>query len=287
MSKKWIKRIFKFAGLVLLIFIIALSILFYRLFRPKSDKEVLETLQTEFNLPFVRYIHYKNMPVRTIHMQKEIDTKLPTLVLIHGSPGSALDFKKYLSDEELNKKYNIITYDRIGYGIKNRGKVVGSLKEEVAVLDAVIKNIKSTDIVLAGYSYGGTTALASAKKYKKKLLLAAAVRGDLEPMFWAIKLYQWKLTRPLVPKVFQAATEEKLRHITELVNYENRWDISETRIISIHGKLDRIVPYQNSIFLENKLDPRTFKLITLEEGRHDLIWADFDLIKNVFLKLDE
>ena len=285
MGKKWIKKILKIAGLVLLIVFIASTILFYKIFRPKSDKEILETLQTESNHPFIRYVHYKNRPVRTIHMQKEIDTGLPTLVLIHGSPGSALDFKKYLSDEELNKKYNIITYDRIGYGIKNRGKVVGSIKEEVAVLDAVIKNIKTTDIILAGYSYGGTTALASTKKYKKKLLLAAAVRGDLEPMFWAIKLYQWKLTRPLVPKVFQAATEEKLRHITELVNYENQWDISDTKIISIHGKLDRIVPYQNSIFLENKLDPDIFKLIPLEKGRHDLIWANFEEIKKVILKV--
>ena len=274
-------------GLVFLILFIALVILFYRIFSPKSDGEVLEILQTETNQAFIKYARYKNKPVRMIHMQKEIDTMLPTLLLIHGSPGSALDFKKYLLDRELNKKYNLITYDRIGYGNENRGEVVGSLKKEVEVLDAVLKGIKTTNVILAGYSYGGTTALASTKKYKRKLLLAAAVRGDLEPMFWAIKLYQWKFTRPLVPKVFQAATEEKLRHITELINYENRWDISETRIISIHGKLDRIVPYQNSIFLENKLDPRTFKLITLEEGRHDLIWTDFDLIKNIFLKLDE
>ena len=276
MGKKWIKMIFKIAGLVLLLLFIALTILFYKIFSPKSDIEILATLQTETNQPFIRYVHYKDKRVRTIHMQKEIDAKLPTLVLIHGSPGSALDFKKYLSDKELNKKYNIITYDRIGYGLENRGKVVGSLKEEVEVLEVVIKGIRTTDIILTGYSYGGTTALASTKKYKKKLLLAAAVRGDLEPMFWAMKLYQWKFTRSLVPKVFQAATEEKLRHITELINYENQWDISNTKIISIHGKLDRIVPYQNSIFLENKLDPDIFKLIPLENGRHDLIWTNFE-----------
>jgi pimeloyl-ACP methyl ester carboxylesterase len=287
MGKKWIKKIFKIAGLLLLIVFIGLTILFYKIFSPKSDSEILETLQTETNHPFVRYVQYKDNPVRTIHMQKDIDAELPTLVLIHGSPGSALDFKKYLLDKELNKKYNIITYDRIGYGEENRGKVVSSLEEEVKVLNKVIKDIKTTDIILAGYSYGGTTALASQKKYKKKLLLAPAVRGDLEPMFWAIKLYQWKLTRFLVPKVFQAATEEKLRHRTELVNYENQWDISNTKIISIHGKLDRIVPYQNSIFLENKLDPAIFKLIPLEKGRHDLIWTNFDEIKKVFLKVAE
>jgi len=283
--KKWIKKIFKIIGLVLLILLVAIFILFYRMFKPKSDNEVLVILQKESNHPFVRYVRYKDKPVRTIHMQKKIDTTLPTLVLIHGSPGSALDFKAYLLDRDLNKKYNIITYDRIGYGNGNRGKVVKSLEEEVEVLHMVIKNIKTTNIILAGYSYGGTTALASPKKYKKKLLMAAAVRNDLEPMFWAIKLYEWKFTRPVVPKVFQAATEEKLRHTTELINYENQWDINDTKIISIHGKLDRIVPYENSIFLENKLDPAIFKLITLERGRHDLIWTNFKVIKNIFLKV--
>lgn len=285
MKKKWIKTLMKIIGLLLLIVFIAISILFYRLFGPKSDNEILDILQTESNHPFIRHVNYKDKSVRTIHMQKKIDATLPTLVLIHGSPGSALDFKTYLLDEELNKKYNIITYDRMGYGDKNLGLIVKSLKEEVEVLDAVTANIKATDVILAGYSYGGTTALASKKKYKMKFLLAAAVRGDLEPMFWLIKLYQWKLTRPLVPKVFQAATEEKLRHRTELINYENQWGTGNTKIISIHGKLDRIVPYQNSIFLENKLDPEIFELIPLEKGRHDLIWSNFDEIKSVFLKV--
>jgi pimeloyl-ACP methyl ester carboxylesterase len=285
--KKWIKRISKIIGLVLLILFVAIGVLFYWIFNPKTDNEIVDILQTETNHVSIKYVRYKNKPVRTVHMQKEIDTMLPALILIHGSPGSALDFKKYLLDQDLNKKYNLITYDRIGYGTENRGEVVGSLKKETEVLDAVINDIKTTNVILAGYSYGGTTALASTKKYKKKILLAPAIRGDLEPMFWAMKLYQWKFTRPLVPKVFQAAAEEKLRHITELVNYENRWDISNTKIISIHGKLDRIVPYQNSIFLENKLDPEIFNLITLEKGRHDLIWTNFEFIKNIFLKADE
>lgn len=282
---KWIKRIAKIIGLLLLILFIGVSIMFYRLFAPKSNDKILKILQSESSQPFIRNVPYKDRSIRTIHMQNKIDTTLPILVLIHGSPGSALDFKKYLLDEELNKKYNIITYDRLGYGEKNLGKIANSLKEEIEVLDVVIANIKAANIILAGYSYGGTTVLASPKKYKMKLLLAAAVRGDLEPMFWVINLYKWKLTRLLVPKVLQAASEEKLRHRIELIDYENQWGEANNQIISIHGKLDRIVPYENSIFLENKLDPKKFKLIPLEKGRHDLIWANFEEIKNVFLKV--
>jgi predicted esterase len=285
MKKKWIKKILKIIGVIIFLVFIAISVLFYRMFSPKSDDEIIEILKTENNHPKIEYVRYRDKSVRVIYLKKNIDTTLATLIFVHGSPGSSLDFKRYLRDNELNKKFNLISYDRIGYGEKNRGEVVNSLKEEVEVLHGVVENLDLENVILAGYSYGGTTVLASDKKYKKKFLFAAAVRGDLEPMFWAIKLYQWKFTQPLVPKVFQAATKEKLRHVTELIDYENKWDISDTEIISIHGKLDRIVPYQNSIFLENKLDSRKFTLITLEKGRHELIWRNFDEIKNAILKV--
>ena len=254
------------------------------MFGPKSDGDIIATLKTESTNPTIEYVTYEDKQVRTIHMQRKINENLPTLLFVHGSPGSSLDFKSYLIDKALNRKYNIITYDRIGYGENYRGKVLNSLGEEVEVLHAVVGHIKTSDIVLVGYSYGGTTVLASTNKYKKKVLLAPAVRGDLEPMFWAMKLYEWKFTRPFVPKVFQAATKEKLRHMYELIDYENQWGSGNTRIISIHGKKDRIVPYQNSIFLMHKLDPDIYELITLEDGRHDLIWTNFSFIKNILLK---
>lgn len=283
-TRRWFRKVLKIISVLLVLLFLVVIILFYRMFGPKSDEDFLETLKTESTNPVIEYVSYEDKEVRTIHMQRKINNKLPTLLFIHGSPGSSLDFKSYLMDKSLNRKYNIIAYDRIGYGENYRGEVLNSLEEEVELLHAVIGNMKSSDIVLIGYSYGGTTALASEKKYKKKILLAAAVRGDLEPMFWAMKLLDWDFTRQFVPKVFRAAAIEKQRHLTELLEYENQWDISKTKIISIHGKKDMIVPYQNSIFLENKLDPDMFELITLENGRHDLIWTNFSFIKKVILK---
>ena len=284
MKKRWFRKVIKIIGILFFVLFLAIIILFYRMFGPKSDDDIIAKLKTESTNPTIKYVTYEDKRIRTIHMQRKINRNLPTLLLVHGSPGSSLDFKAYLIDKALNRKYNIITYDRIGYGENYRGEVLNSLEEEVEVLHEVMGDIKTTDIVLAGYSYGGTAVLASTNKYKKKVLLAAAVRGDLEPIFWAMKIYEWEFTRPFVPKVFQAAAKEKLRHLSELIDYENQWGEGHTGIISIHGKKDRIVPYQNSIFLMNKLDPNIYELITLEEGRHDLIWSNFSFIKNILLK---
>jgi len=283
--KNWFKKILKIVGILLLLVIISFSILFYRIFRPLSDEEILEKFETESVQPTISYIDYKGKKVRVVHMQKVIDTTLATLVFVHGSPGSLMDFKRYLKDEDLNKKANIISYDRVGYGENNRGEILNSIEEEVELLHKIIENLNPDKLILIGYSYGGTTVLASPKKINQKMLLAAAVKGDLEPMFWALNLYKWKLTRPFVPKIFQAATQEKLRHIKELKTFEKVWNQSDAKVISIHGSLDRIVPYENSLFLTNIFDKDKFTLITLEKGTHSLIWTNFEIIKNEILKV--
>lgn len=285
MKKNWKKIFMKIVGASVLILILLLTVGIFQFSKRKSDKKIIKTFQKDSAQVYIKHLDFNNKDIRVLEMQKKRDTTLLTLVLVHGSPGAALDFKKYLLDIELNKKYNIIAYDRIGYSDVATGEVLNSVADEVEVLHKVIKNLNSENIVLLGYSYGGTIALASTKNYKKKIILAGAVKGDLEPMFWALNIYKWKLTRPLVPKVFQAASQEKLEHVTELPAYENKWDISEASILSIHGKKDKIVPFENSLFLQEKIDKDKFTLLAIDNGNHSLVWTNFEIIKSEILKV--
>lgn len=284
MKINWIRKVFKIAGWTLLILIIILGYLLYRFTSPSSDPDIVEKFKGANHQPHISYENFKGHKVRVIQMQQEIDKSLPIIFFVHGSPGSAMDFKRYLKNEELNKAANLITYDRVGYGQFETGEVLNSLAEEVELLHELLGGLNTRKVILAGYSYGGTVTMASAKNYKKKIALAAAVRGDLEPMFWAIKLYQWRLTRPLVPKVFRGATIEKLRHVQELEAYADQWTKSRSQVLSIHGKDDFIVPFENSIYLDSLFNERKFSLLALENGDHSLIWTDFDLIKEELLK---
>lgn len=284
MKKKWLRKVFKITGWTLLVLIIILGYLLYRFTSPNSDQEIIDKFKGETYHPHIVYKNFKGYKVRVVHMQAKIDTTLPIIFFVHGSPGSSMDFQRYMKSEALNKIANIIAYDRVGYGELHTGEVLNSLEEEVDLLHYLMKGMDTKKVILTGYSYGGTVIMASTKSYKKKIALAAAVRGDLEPMFWALNLYKWPLTRPLVPKVFKAATIEKLRHVNELQAYEHIWNLSPARVLSIHGKHDFIVPFQNSLFLKSLFDSKKFSLIPLEEGDHALIWSDFDLIKSELLK---
>jgi len=284
MKKKWIRIVLKVIGFGLLFFVLVISFLLYRFTKPISDQAIIEKFEDSSIQPIIDSFYYKDKKVRLVKMQKEIDSDLPTIVFVHGSPGSSMDFKKYLKNAELNKKANLIAYDRIGYGNTSIGEVLNSVEQEVEVLHLLIDELDSEKVILVGYSYGGTVIMADSKNYKKKIALAASVRGDLEPMFWLLNIYKWCTTRPLVPKILQAAASEKYRHLTELAAIENQWNISESNVLSIHGTSDRIVPFQNSLFLKKIMDKGKFELLPIEEGNHALVWNQFDLINKEILK---
>ncbi len=284
MNLQTVKKILKIIAWVFLILISLLIFLLYYFTKPSSDAAIYEKFEEENRKPFISHVAFKEHLVRVIQMQEKQDPTLPTIFFVHGSPGSSMDFQRYLKDSTLNAKANLMTYDRVGYGPENTGEVLGSLEEEIHLLHQIIQDQDASNIILVGYSYGGTIVMASELSYKKKMALAASVRGDLEPMFWAMNLYKWKFTRPLVPKVFRGASIEKFRHVSELGYFENRWGVSPSKVLSIHGKKDFIVPFENSLFLEKILSKRKFSLIPLEEGDHSLIWTNFDLIRNELLK---
>ena len=290
MNRRMIKKTFKIIVLVLFVITSVLVFLMYSFTTPASDIEIIEKFEGESIQPVISYEAFKDRHVRIVGMQKEIDSLLPTLFFVHGSPGSSMDFKRYLSDSTLNKLANMISYDRIGYGPERTGEVLNTLQEEVDLLHQLVEELNVSKVVMVGYSYGGTLVMASDLNYKKKIALAAAVKGELEPMFWAMNLYNWQVTRPLIPKVFRGASIEKFRHVTELDEYEKKWDLSPSPVLSIHGKEDFIVPFENSIFLQNVIGENKFSLIPLQEGGHSLIWTNFDLIKTELinsLSIDE
>jgi len=284
MLLKKVKKVFKIFGIIVIIFFIGLLIAAHLFLSPESDEKVLAALSNSNSQPKISHNNYDGFVYRVVAMQKEIDTILPTLVFVHGSPGGLLDYKRYLIDSILNSKANILSYDRVGYGLENTGKVQGSIAFEVGVLHDLVKDIPSEKIVVIGYSYGGPIVLASSKNYKYKVSLASAVDANLEPMFWGLKIYDWKLTRWILPKKVQAAGKEKYSHLTDLPIYKSLWNSSPSPIVNIHGDKDWIVPYQNSIFLRHKIEADKFKMVTIKEGGHELIWSDFELIKAEILK---
>jgi pimeloyl-ACP methyl ester carboxylesterase len=281
---KLFKKILKIVGIVFIVLLIVLYVLFVNFSKRKSNDDLIASFKKNFYQPNIKTNTYKDFAYRVVSMKKEIDITLPTLVFVHGAPGSSLDFKKYLADSLLNTKANMISYDRIGYNFEDKYLAQKSIKFEVEILNDVVKSLQKENTILVGYSYGGPIVLAVKEKYKKILLLAPAVYSKVEPMPWMLNFYKWKLTKWLVPAIWESASEEKMNHKEELQKFENNWTDNPSGIISIHGNTDGIVPYENSLFIEKLFPKEQFELLTINDAGHGLVWSNFDFIKLQFLK---
>ena len=281
------KKILKISAIVFIILFVGVYILFVDFSSIKSNQEIFDEFKSDFNKPFITKNTYKEFKYRVVSMQKEIDTSLTTFVFIHGAPGSSLDFKKYLADSLLNTKTNMISYDRIGYNFEDKFTAQKSIDFELEILNDVVKILDKDKTVLVGYSYGGPIALAVKEKFKNIILLAPAVYSKVEPMPWMLNFYKWKATRWLVPKIWKSASEEKMSHKSELQRFENNWARNLSKITSIHGDSDGIVPYENSLFIKAQFPENQLKLITIKSAGHGLVWSNFKLIKSEIIKTIE
>lgn len=279
---KIFKKILKIIGVILLLLFIGLYILFYRATAPKSDEKVLEEFKELGVTPTITKEKFKTFDYRKVAIVK--DTTLPTIVFVHGTIGSVLDFKRYMTDSLLLTKANMIIYDRIGYNYKDKNDVQESIAFEVEMLEHITRELDSSKTILAGYSYGGPIALASKKPYKKVILFAPAVYSKVEPMPWMLNFYKWRLTRWMVPPIWRQASKEKMTHREDLENFEQKWNENPNHIVSIHGDADGIVPYGNSTYLKDKLPSNRFDLITIPEAGHGFIWSNFSALKEELLK---
>ncbi|PCI32253.1 MAG: hypothetical protein COB60_09870 [Flavobacteriaceae bacterium] len=281
--RRWKGKILKIIGLVFISMIVVLYIGIVCFSQPKSTAKIETFIQEKCKGAYLKESSFRDFKYRVLFAQKKIDSLKPTLVFVHGSIGSILDFKQYLSDSILKSKVNMVTYDRIGYGIYQTGNVMESIALESALLDELIKGEGLKNTVLIGYSYGGPIAMLSKIKHRATILLAPALFSKEESVPWAVNLYTWKGTRWLMPEIWKAASKEKISHCKELEKIENSYQKVANKVIAIHGKEDWIVPFKNAELLNDVLKTGQFKLHLLPNAGHGLVWSHFNEIKSIIL----
>ena len=147
-------RIIKILGIVFVLLFVILLVLFYRFSTPKSDDAIRKDFSESGDSVYIETRTFKNFTYRVIKTTDRQSGK-HTVVFVHGSIGSAMDFSRYLKDSALQSSANLIAYDRVGYGVHHTGEVQASIAFERKLLEDLLKDNKSGNTVLVGYSYGG------------------------------------------------------------------------------------------------------------------------------------
>ncbi len=281
----YLRRLLRSLPIYILLMIISTACVSFR----ESDQKVFRKFKETTVTPTIYRAQFEGKELRYI-ADKEIDAQLPTIIFIHGAPGSAGNYFRYLKDPVLGEKANLITVDRLGYGYSDYGNAETSIEKQAKSIFAIAEKHELKNLILVGWSYGVPIAAKMAYKFsevKHSVLVAGAVSPENEKFFGIAKMATWKLTKWLVPKPLKIANYEKITHIEELTKMLDNWSQIQSPMTYYHGTKDKIVPYENMNFMKSKIPENILKTVVLEDMNHFILSKKYEVIQKELLEILE
>ena len=240
-----------------------------------------------------RAVSYKRLQYtsadRTInYVQVGENYSLPTVIFMHGAPGSLSTFVDFLTDTLLLQSFNMISIDRPGYGYSNFGKSEPSLEKQVALILPLLNNTRSPTI-LVGHSLGGAVIAKTAMNYPDKvdglLFIAPSISSRLEPHEWYRKPLYSPLLRWIIPKSLRVTNDEIYFLKGELKLMSDQWKNINCPATVIQGGQDSLVDPGNADFAQHVMTGTKTRIIYLPEANHFLPWNNPSIIKSALLEI--
>jgi len=227
----------------------------------------------------------------------------PPLLLLHGSPGSVMDWRSLARDPVVYDHYRLLIAERPGYGgSKPRGAEPSVLRQAERCLDVLAG--EGQPAVVAGYSYGAPVGLAMAGLAPDRIGRFVGIAGQYNPddeMTLPISyVIRFGVFKYLLPRWLWVSNVEKLRHPEALREALPVFDQVSVPVDLIHGLPDAIVPYGNSPWLAERLREladqaldgtegatglagEPVRLYTVQEIGHEMPFSSMDTIVRFLL----
>ncbi|MEM6793954.1 MAG: alpha/beta hydrolase [Acidobacteriota bacterium] len=205
----------------------------------------------------------------------------PTLLFIHGSPGSWRAWRGYLADPGLAARAHLVAVDRPGFGASGRGRFEPSLERQAAAAAAPLLARPGGPTLVVGHSFGGPVAARLAVDRPDLvdglLLIAPSLDPDLEEVRWYQRLAQ---ALPfLVPRDLRTANREILPLAGELEALAVRMPEIRQPVTVLQGLEDRLVPPGNADFAERTLTGAPLEVQRLPGVDHFIPWRRAELVR--------
>lgn len=254
---------------------------------PPYDQAKMRALFPQGEFPMSQSSTAEGREMHFVSTAKDSKSTRPLIAFVHGAPGDWSAFAAYLADEDLRAKADMISVDRLGYGLSEKGKWEESLPRQARLLqEAVAQYPKADPVILVGHSFGGPVLARYGIDYPQNadhlIMLAASVDPDLEKTKWFQIIADWWWVEWLVPSPLNVANQEILPLKSELADMSPLWDKITAETVVIQGQDDVLVPPGNAAFIAEKL-PKA-QIIYLDNQGHFLPWEQYDLVKSTILK---
>jgi len=283
--KKIMRRTLLYTCLLLSLWILLSQCLIMR--NRWSDKKAYRVFRSK-DVPLT--IYDTVISGRHLHYAVCGSDSLPTLVFIHGSPGSWMNYMKYMWDSSMRKKFRMVAIDRPGFGYSDFGKGI-HLQEQCSIIMPVLQKLKTAQpMFLVGHSMGGPVSAKLAADdpalFHTVIIVAGAIDvGQEKEETWrkimAVRPLYWCL-----PGAFGPSNTELLYLKKDLVPLQNDLKNITCKVLFVHGDKDTWVPIKNIAYGQKMMiNASSISADTLFGADHHIPWKRMDELKQILLNL--
>lgn len=286
---RWLRRSLRVIIVLIILFIISCFIFDHYVQFRRSDKK-LKAIFRERNID--ASIKYYSTHGRKLRYFTAGPDTLPTLLMLHGSPGSMSYYPGRLDDPEIKNNFHVIGVDRPGYGYSGFGKPEPSIQKQAAMIKPLLDSLQKAKkpVIIVGGSYGASIACRMAMDYPELVdglvLTGPALAPGKEIYFWFTPIIEHWSIRWFMPRLFRSANTEKVHHKKELEKMLPLWKNIKVPVAYLQGENDDIVDTSNAGFArQNLVNAPYLDIQFIKEREHRLAQFEWPLIKKTILDI--
>lgn len=254
----------------------------------EADKEMVRRFQQK---GVQLHTSTQRVEGRNIHYAATGNDSLPTIVFIHGTPGSWDAFAGYMQDSLLLTHYHMISIDRPGFGYSDFGKPEHLIRQSELISPVLEKLDNGRPMYLAGHSLGGPLIIQLAADNPLLIQALVMISGSVDPAEEKPEKWRpWLFNTPLnllVPGAFRPSNKELWYLKKDLVQLQPEFARINCPVFFIHGAADTWVPLGNIAYAKKLLvNARHIDELIIPGANHFIPWTKFTQIRDVLLRVN-
>ena len=286
---RWLKlTLYIIIGFI--VFFIAACFLFDQVVQFRmSDEELLSFFQQNKVKGEIRYYTAEGRTIRYVSVGND---SLPTLLFIHGAPGSLSIYRDYFNDSLFLHTFKMYAVDRPGYGNSGFGDPEPSIQKQAAIIHLILDSLNKVThpVILVAASYGSSIACRLAMDYPQMVdglvLVAPSFAPGEEKVYWFTSAVENPFINWFIPRMFQSANNEKIHHKEELTKMLPFWQNIRVPVIYMQGEKDELVYTTNAKFAKAHLTNTPYLDILFFKGRpHFIPFTERPTIRQKILQM--